>query len=79
MSTLSRLTALKSGAGARRIRVRASRWFASATYGHKWLLLGTIIGIIAGLGAVVFYETVEARYALVARRARRLPEPHTIR
>ena len=59
MSTLSRLTALKSGAGARRIRVRASRWFASATYGHKWLVLGTIIGIIAGLGAVVFYETLK--------------------
>jgi chloride channel protein, CIC family len=39
---------------------RAARWFASASYGRKWLVLGTLIGIIAGLGAVVFYEALSA-------------------
>jgi H+/Cl- antiporter ClcA len=32
----------------------------SASYGRKWLVLGTIIGITAGLGAVVFYEALRA-------------------
>jgi H+/Cl- antiporter ClcA/CBS domain-containing protein len=39
---------------------RAARWFASASYGRKWLVLGALIGIIAGLGAVVFYEALRA-------------------
>jgi len=33
-------------------------WLASATYTQKWLVLGTLVGIIAGLGAVVFYEAL---------------------
>ena len=44
--------------GMRSAQVRSGRWLASATYTQKWLVLGTIVGIIAGLGAVVFYETL---------------------
>jgi H+/Cl- antiporter ClcA len=44
----------------RSLQARAARWFASASYGRKWLVLGALIGIIAGLGAVVFYETLRA-------------------
>jgi H+/Cl- antiporter ClcA len=39
---------------------RAARWFASASYGRKWLVLGALIGIIAGLGAMVFYDALSA-------------------
>jgi H+/Cl- antiporter ClcA/K+/H+ antiporter YhaU regulatory subunit KhtT len=42
----------------RSAQVRIGRWFASATYTQKWLVLGSIVGIIAGLGAVVFYEAL---------------------
>jgi H+/Cl- antiporter ClcA/CBS domain-containing protein len=42
----------------RSAQVRVGRWLASATYTQKWLVLGTIVGIIAGLGAVVFYEAL---------------------
>ena len=40
------------------IRSRLSRWFASAKYVEKWLVLGILIGIIAGLGAVLFYAAL---------------------
>jgi H+/Cl- antiporter ClcA/K+/H+ antiporter YhaU regulatory subunit KhtT len=42
----------------RTLQVRIGRWLASATYTQKWLVLGTIVGVIAGLGAVVFYEAL---------------------
>jgi H+/Cl- antiporter ClcA/CBS domain-containing protein len=42
----------------RSAQVRIGRWLASATYTQKWLVLGTAVGIIAGLGAVVFYEAL---------------------
>ena len=42
----------------RSAQVRIGRWLASATYTQKWLVLGTVVGIIAGLGAVVFYEAL---------------------
>jgi len=44
----------------RSLQARAARWLVSASYGRKWLVLGTIIGITAGLGAVVFYEALRA-------------------
>jgi H+/Cl- antiporter ClcA/K+/H+ antiporter YhaU regulatory subunit KhtT len=44
--------------GIRSAQVRVGRWLASATYTQKWLVLGTLVGIIAGLGAVVFYEAL---------------------
>ncbi len=39
-------------------RAAASRWLATTTYGRKWLVLGSLIGLVAGLGAVVFYEAL---------------------
>ncbi|MFZ1063524.1 MAG: chloride channel protein [Acidimicrobiales bacterium] len=50
----------------RNLQVRAGRWVANATYTQKWLVLGTIVGVIAGLGAVVFYESLRlATYVLL--------------
>jgi CIC family chloride channel protein len=36
----------------------ASRWLRSTTYLRKWLVLGSLLGCIAGLGAVTFYEAL---------------------
>ncbi|WP_072688146.1 chloride channel protein [Rhodococcus marinonascens] len=42
------------------------RWIRRATYLRKWLVLGAAIGIIAGLGAVVFYFALsEATHLLL--------------
>ncbi|HQT99910.1 MAG TPA: chloride channel protein, partial [Acidimicrobiales bacterium] len=38
--------------------MRGSAWFASAAYTRKWLVLGTAIGLIAGAGAVTFYNAL---------------------
>ncbi len=43
---------LSGAAGALRARVSAM------SYLPKWLLLASVIGVIAGLGAVVFYEAL---------------------
>jgi CIC family chloride channel protein len=37
---------------------RAGAWVRSLPYLPKWLVLGSVIGVIAGLGAVVFYEAL---------------------
>ncbi len=39
---------------------KASRWLSGASYLQKWLVLGVLIGTMAGLGAVVFYEALLA-------------------
>lgn len=39
-------------------RAGASRWFSVASYTQKWLVLGIVMGIIGGLGAVTFYEAL---------------------
>jgi H+/Cl- antiporter ClcA len=39
---------------------RASRWLSGASYLQKWLVLGVLIGTMAGVGAVVFYEALLA-------------------
>ena len=44
----------------RSLQARAAHWLSSASYGRKWLVLGVVIGITAGLGAVVFYEALRA-------------------
>jgi hypothetical protein len=31
---------------------RASRWLAGASYLQKWLVLGVLIGAMAGMGAI---------------------------
>ncbi len=43
---------------ARALSVRAARWVSSATYLKKWLVLGVVIGAVAGVGAVVFYQAL---------------------
>lgn len=48
-STRTRIRAL-AAAGAHRLR--------PTTYLRKWLVLGCLLGVIAGLGAVAFYETL---------------------
>jgi H+/Cl- antiporter ClcA/uncharacterized protein with PhoU and TrkA domain len=42
----------------RRVRAFGAEWFVKATFTRKWLVLGVIIGVIAGLGAVVFYSAL---------------------
>jgi CIC family chloride channel protein len=46
------------GSPLRSTQARAARWLASTSYGRKWLVLGVVIGVTAGLGAVVFYEAL---------------------
>ncbi len=41
--------------GARSAGARAGGWARRSSYLQKWVVLGAAIGIIAGLGAVVFY------------------------
>src|SRR5690242_15332020 len=38
----------------------ASQWLAKASYLQKWLVLGVLIGVTAGCGAIVFYEALQA-------------------
>jgi H+/Cl- antiporter ClcA/CBS domain-containing protein len=38
----------------------AGRWVASASYLKKWVVLGVVIGAVAGCGAIVFYEALVA-------------------
>ena len=37
---------------------RAGRWLSSTSYLTKWIVLGVVIGAVAGLGAIVFYEAL---------------------
>ncbi len=41
------------------LQTSATKWLASTTYGQKWLVLGAVIGIVSGLGAVVFFEALK--------------------
>ncbi len=51
---------------ARSTQAKASTWLGATTYTKKWLLLGVIIGVVAGLGAVVFYDALRfANYVLL--------------
>jgi H+/Cl- antiporter ClcA len=45
-------------AAARRLAGGAGAWVKGLSYLPKWLVLGSVIGVIAGLGAVVFYEAL---------------------
>jgi len=40
----------------RALVARVAGWVTTTTYLQRWLVLGTAIGAIAGLGAVVFYD-----------------------
>ncbi len=37
---------------------RLARWIGGTSYLQRWLVLGTLIGAIAGFGALVFYEAL---------------------
>jgi H+/Cl- antiporter ClcA len=39
---------------------RISHWLSGASYLQKWLVLGVLIGTMAGIGAIVFYEALVA-------------------
>ncbi|MFE7421404.1 chloride channel protein [Rhodococcus sp. NPDC057529] len=39
----------------RSIGASAGAWIRTAGYTRKWLVLGVVIGVVAGLGAIVFY------------------------
>ena len=56
-------------------RLSATRWVASASYVRKWVVLGIAIGVIAGCGAIVFYEALHAATALFLQLLGRLPDP----
>ena len=43
---------------ARELSARAGRWASSSSYLAKWSVLGVVIGVVAGLGAIVFYEAL---------------------
>jgi CIC family chloride channel protein len=45
-------------AGARRLASAAGTWVKSLSYLPKWLVLGSAVGVIAGFGAVAFYEAL---------------------
>jgi len=51
---------------ARALGARAGRWLSRRSYLTKWIVLGSVIGLIAGLGAVVFFEALQlsARFFL---------------
>ena len=50
----------------RALGARAGRWLSRRSYLMKWIVLGGVIGLIAGLGAVVFFEALQlsARFFL---------------
>lgn len=39
---------------------RTSRWLSGTSYLQRWLVLGVLIGSMAGVGAIVFYEALLA-------------------
>jgi H+/Cl- antiporter ClcA/CBS domain-containing protein len=43
---------------ARAVAARAGRWVSSTSYLKKWIVLSVLIGAVAGLGAIVFYEAL---------------------
>jgi len=43
---------------ARAASAGAARWVASTSYLKKWIVLGVVIGAVAGCGAIVFYEAL---------------------
>lgn len=46
------------------LRSAAVGWVAGASYVRKWVVLGIAIGVIAGCGAIAFFETLKAASAL---------------
>ncbi len=61
----------------RAMMTRAARWLGSASYLQKWLILGALIGTMAGVGAIVFYEALLAstHFFLGTLAGYRVPTP----
>ena len=61
----------------RRLSARAGRWVSAASYLKKWTVLGVLIGAVAGLGAIVFYEalTMSTRFFLGVLAGYGVPTP----
>jgi CIC family chloride channel protein len=51
----------------RGIGAAASRNLRSASYLRKWLILGSLLGVIAGLGAVAFYRALSLAGTLILK------------
>jgi H+/Cl- antiporter ClcA/CBS domain-containing protein len=56
--TLASAVVARSRIQARALTTKASRHVRNAPYLRKWLILGCLVGVIAGLGAVAFYQTL---------------------
>ncbi len=61
----------------RAVTTRASGHLRSTTYLRKWLVLGVLMGAIAGIGAVVFYNalTLATRFFLTDLAGYQVPTP----
>jgi chloride channel protein, CIC family len=61
----------------RKVATYASRWVASASYLQKWIVLGVVIGAVAGVGAIVFYEALvlSTHFFLGTLAGYRVPTP----
>ena len=55
MDVIARAAASRSQMALRRVRRRVR----SATYLRKWVILGALIGVVGGLGAIAFYTALE--------------------
>jgi H+/Cl- antiporter ClcA/K+/H+ antiporter YhaU regulatory subunit KhtT len=64
-------------AGVRAAGAWVGRWLSAGSYLRKWVVLGIAIGIVAGLGAVVFYEALAlcTRLFLDVLAGYRVPTP----
>ncbi len=64
-------------ARARRLTTWAGRHLRDAPYLRKWLVLGILVGVIAGLGAVAFYEslTLATHFFLTDLAGYQIPTP----
>ncbi len=71
------MSAVTTTAGRRRLAARAGAWVRNLPYLPKWLVLGAVIGVIAGLGAVLFYEalTLATRFFLAILAGYSPPTP----
>lgn len=61
----------------RSARIRLADLLESLGYLRRWLLIGAVIGLVAGLGAVVFFEALRAstHWLLGSLGGYRVPEP----
>ena len=60
-------------------RARLATWTIHASYTQKWLVLGSVIGLISGVGAVVFYRALvwANQFFLIDLGGYRPPTPYS--